>query len=283
VFILRYFVVLFLLYGCSNSVLAQCIQDAQITAEPVQCYSFRNGTITIEGVAGGTPPYYYSIDGTTFSTRAFFEFLWPGDYTVTILDSMGCQFLKNVTVEEPPVLEVDLRSNKLQVAIGEPFTLTAMVLPSKATIVQLSWRPPYLFDDETLYTQNMQQGISESTVFAVEVVDDNGCTARDQLEVRVRKSNVFVPNIISVGSNQDAYFTVFADEFVPLVRYLRIFDRNGALMFERSNFPPNDPLLGWNGRHTYHKPQLGVYTWVAEVIDMDGNVDQLQGSLTVIR
>ncbi len=284
-FVLRIFIVLFLLNGYVCRLCAQldCIQDAQVFAVPVQCFSFRNGMITVEGVEGGTPPYYYSIDGNTFSTRPVFELLWPGDYTVTIVDTLGCLFVQRVTVGEPPVLQVDLKASHIQVAVGEPFGLKATVSPVEAKIAQLSWRPPDLFDDETLYAQYMQDGIKESTVFAVEVVDEKGCTARDQVEVKVRKSNVFVPNVISVGSNQDAYFTVFADEFVPLVRYLRVFDRSGALVFDRSNFPPNDPLLGWNGRQSYRKAQLGVYTWVAEVIDLDGTVQQLQGSVTVIQ
>ncbi len=282
---MRYFIVLFLLYGISCHLSAQtdCIQDAQFSTVPVQCFSFRNGSIIVDGVEGGTPPYYYSIDGSTFSTRPEFEFLWPGDYTVTIIDTLGCTFVKRVTVDEPPVLQVDLRASQILVAVGEPFGLKATVTPVDANITQLSWRPPDLFDDETLYAQYMQQGIKESTVFAVEIVDQKGCTARDQVEVQVRKSNIFVPNVISVGSNQDAYFTVFTDEFVPLVRYLRIYDRTGALVFDRSNFPPNDPLLGWNGRQTYRKAQLGVYTWVAEVIDLDGKVQQLQGNVTVIQ
>lgn len=258
-----------------------CIDMAQIETVPVQCYSFRDGMILIDSVSGGNPPYYYAIDGTTFSTRPVFDRLWPGKYTVTVRDSLGCILEQDVTVEEPLVLTVQLTSSKSIVAAGEPFDLNATIAPSTAVISSVRWRPPEYFEDGNLLLQTVK--IPESTIFAVEIIDDKGCTARDQVLVEVTPPEVFVPNVIVPGSNEDALFTVFSDEYVTQVRSLQVYSRTGALVFERLNFPPNDPLLGWNGRLRGRRVQEGVYTWVAQLEYTDGKVHAHQGTLTVLK
>jgi hypothetical protein len=259
-----------------------CIDSVSITTQPVQCNTFRNGQLEITAVHGGTPPYYYSIDGETFTTRTVFDLLWPGVYTVTVYDTLGCVYYTTAEIGEPPVLEVDLVTNKDLVAIGESFVLQATVSPPDAHIEFVRWRPTDLFDDTFTYTHEIQ-AIGESTTFAIEVVDTNGCTARNQVTVDVLKPSVYAPNIISVGSNQEAYFTLFTDEYVRQINFLNIYSRNGSLVFQRNNFPPNDPLLGWNGRQNIKKPQIGVYTWMAEIQYLDGTAHLIYGSLTVVR
>ena len=275
---------LILVLGSSCALLAQmnCIDSVEINTISVQCNTFRNGSISIASVNGGTPPYYYSIDGTTFSTRPEFEFLWPGAYTVTIKDTLGCEYNEIAIVEEPPVLEVLLNTNKTLVAIGESFQLSATYYPTNAAITSVYWRPPDLFEDGNKYEQTVSR-IKETTTFAIEIIDQNGCTARDQVTVEVKLPNIYAPNVISVGSNQDAYFTIFTDDYVEKIKTLNIYSRSGGLVFQRTNFPPNDPLLGWNGRVNNKKVQSDVFTWVAEVVDLDGNTQLLYGSLTVVR
>jgi SprB repeat len=55
------------------------------TTTPANCGT-NNGTITVSGVTGGTPPYEYSLDGTNWQTSNVFTGLAPGSYTVRIRD-----------------------------------------------------------------------------------------------------------------------------------------------------------------------------------------------------
>jgi hypothetical protein len=281
---IKIFYPILVVWGCCAALKAQtgCIESVQVDVVPVQCYSFRNGSITIASVQGGTSPYYYSIDGTTFSTRPEFEFLWPGIYEIIIRDSVGCIFTKEVEVEEPPVLEVSLLTTKSLVELGESFRLEATVSPPDAHIASVQWRPPDMFGEGITLAQFVEK-INETTTFAVEIIDQNGCTARDQVTVAVKLPNIYAPNIISIGSNQDAFFTLFTDEYVSIIKSLNIYSRTGSLVFSRTNFPPNDPLLGWGGRYNEKRVQPGVFTWVAEVADLDGKVRLMYGSLTVVR
>jgi hypothetical protein len=258
-----------------------CVEAVFLHAIPVQCSSFRNGLIVIDSVKGGAPPYYFSIDGTTFSTRPVFDFLWPAEYMVTVRDSSGCEYQSFIEVAAPPELKVYLAASTNLLPIGAPVQLTANFEPSTATIVSIRWRPPLLFDDNNSLYQKIN--VLETTTFAIEIEDENGCTARDQVLVEVEKPNIYVPNVILIGSNTDAYFTVFTDENIQKIALLRIYGREGSIVFEQLNFQPNDPLLGWNGRLKGKKVQTGVYTWLLQVEYPDGKQHQQTGTLTVLR
>jgi hypothetical protein len=106
--------------------------------------------------------------------------------------------------------------------------------------------------------------------------------ARDQIGIHIEKTNVFIPNIIKPGSNQDAYFTIFAGDGVSKVLNLQVFSRNGGLIFEQHDFLPNDPLKGWNGRWRGKYVQPGVYSYLAEIQYLNGKLGRFEGSITVV-
>ncbi|MFD3002428.1 gliding motility-associated C-terminal domain-containing protein [Pontibacter toksunensis] len=71
--------------------------DFTVVSNSSTC-SGSNGTITASDVAGGTAPFTYSINGTSFQASAMFETVKAGDYTVTVKDANGCIITKNITV-----------------------------------------------------------------------------------------------------------------------------------------------------------------------------------------
>lgn len=276
-YLLCWFLICFL---SGRSLFAGCVDSIRYKVQMVQCKGLRNGSIRVDTVFGGVRPFYYSLDGLSFSTRPYFESLWAGEYTVYVRDAMGCIFTTIVQVGEPPLLEVKLTASDDSVASGMRVMLHAVVLPEQADLLYVSWRPPNLFNDTHGLDQEVQ--VLESTTFAVEISDKRQCIARDQVTVEVIKTNVFIPNVISTESNADAYFTVFAGEGVAKVLSLRVYNRSGSLVFERENFPPNDPLKGWNGRWKGKVVQSGVYPYLALVEFLDGSQKTFQGALTVL-
>lgn len=71
---------------------------------------------------------------------------------------------------------------------------------------------------------------------------------------------------------------------VTNIKILRIYDRWGALMFEASNFPPNEPDYGWNGKSKGKllNPAVFVYYLEAEFI-IDGSSRLYKGDITISR
>lgn len=86
--------------GCMYSGFATVLQPDPIGVTVIStaplCTGKGDGSLEITG-AGGSSPYLYSIDGTTFGTAGLFSKLSPGTYTLSVKDAQGCT--KDTTVE----------------------------------------------------------------------------------------------------------------------------------------------------------------------------------------
>ena len=99
-----------------------------------------------------------------------------------------------------------------------------------------------------------------------------------------RDKGFYVPNVISPnfdGINDQ--FMIFAGPSVLRIRKLEIFDRWGGKVFERSGFPPNDPVYGWDGRKDGVPVSAGVYVYQFEVEYLDGLTLLVAGDVTIMR
>lgn len=91
-----------------NDIYVKLQQDAQIV--DVSCNGYADGSITIN-TFGGNPLYQYSIDnGVTFQPLNVFAGLPAGNYTVIIVDDLGCESRKNYTINEPPAMVANIVS-----------------------------------------------------------------------------------------------------------------------------------------------------------------------------
>ena len=95
---------------------------------------------------------------------------------------------------------------------------------------------------------------------------------------------IFIPNVFSPnGDGTNDVFYISTNSEVEEVLTLRIFDRWGGLLFENSNFPPNDPALGWDGRSSGTFMQPGVYVYWANLRTVDGLEIVKIGDVTLVR
>jgi hypothetical protein len=67
------------------------------------------------------------------------------------------------------------------------------------------------------------------------------------------------------------------------VRSMRIYDRWGSMVFENTNFTPNEPALGWDGRAGGDNVLPGVYVYAIELEFLDGTMQRYDGDVTVVR
>ena len=277
--LLRYYYALILLLT-TGSFFAQGQDSIRFKVQPVQCFGLRNGEIKIIEVFWGQSPYYFSLDGQTYSTRPVFDLLWAGEYTVHVRDSTGHEQTYPVLVPEPAELLVNLSVDDSLIVAGEWFHIKASVYPPGTALTSVEWRPPDLITIPGQLTQLVR--ITDSTDFSIEIQNKNGCIARDNILVPVEKTNLYFPNTFDPSSNQNNYFTVFSGDGVARVQLLQIYNRTGQLVFEKRDFYPNDPLAGWNGKWRGRTAQAGAYVWVAQIEYLNGTKQQYSGSVTLI-
>jgi gliding motility-associated-like protein len=97
--------------------------------------------------------------------------------------------------------------------------------------------------------------------------------------------HVFIPNIFSPNLDGiNDIFMIFSNPGgVSRIPLLRIFDRWGGLVFERYNFLPNDPQMGWDGTERGKMLQPGVFVWMIEIEYYDGKNESRSGNVTLVR
>lgn len=254
---------------------------ADLVVDPILCFGDGDGRIEIQTVTGGAAPFYYSLDNQPFSAQNTFSFLLPGTYVLRIRDNFGCNWEHSVVLTEPEAISVQLTANDTSLVLGQTLQLNALPTPTGLNLAAIDWEPEALM----FAPMSLQQRLKPETrtEFVVRITDQNGCMAEDRLWVSVYNHHIYVPNIILPGSDENSWFTIFAGDGVLEVRSLRIFDRWGEQLFERLNFLPNAPILGWDGSFRGQPMNPGVFVWYAEVLLQDGQVVFLKGDVTVAR
>lgn len=256
--------------------------QADISTIDITCLDPENGgIILIDTVTGGNGGYEYSLDGVIFSSASGFFNLFEGGYEIAIRDGKGCEEVFPVTVMGPPELVVDLGMDD-EVTQGEIIDLVAIT--NGGTNLVYTWTPidsTTVVADSTLTAQPI-----ESTVFQVVVEDTvSFCTAIDQIAIAVNRdrkiymANAFSPN--NDGANDK--FMVQSGVGVVQVKSFRVFDRYGALVFEQTNFQPNDPDFGWDGQFNGRELNTGVYVFMAEIEFLDGLTEVFKGDVMLMR
>lgn len=112
-----------------------------------------------------------------------------------------------------------------------------------------------------------------------------GCSASVSVTIQVLQQRpIYAPNVFSPNDDGiNDHFTIFGGDEVIQIQQLSIFDRWGGVVFEGSNFPPNSPSQGWDGRRKGKAVHAGVYAWFAKVEFADGAVVVFKGDVTLMR
>jgi gliding motility-associated-like protein len=242
------------------------------------CFGEPSGLIGVAGM-GGVPPYTYSIGGQMFQVDPIFDNLLAGDYTITVMDANGCLASVAASLTQPPQLLVDAGPDQ-RIRLGYTANLNAF---ASAAPVTFAWSPP-----DSLSCLDCPNPIARpvrTTVYTITATDENGCLATDEVTVIVtRAQQVYIPNAFS--PNDDGVndrFTIYGGPGVRRIQELKIFNRWGGMVFDRANFPPNDPSLGWDGTFKGEPAQTGVYAYFAIIEYLDGETLLLEGDVTIVR
>ncbi len=225
-------------------------------------------------------PYQYALNNTPPGNQTFWTSLNPGPYFLTVVDALGCTQQAGTVLPVGTQFTLDIGADT-SIFSGDTlhYHLTAnQVLDS------VNWSP-------ARYAQNLSPEEAllfpfSSATFRAYATDTSGCVATDEVTITVhRLRDVYLPNAFAPESGDQANqtFTVFAGGGVAIVESLQVFDRAARPVFERQNFGPNDPAMGWDGTFRGKRLLPDVFLYHAVVRYTDGRTAAFTGDVTLLR
>lgn len=256
-------------------------------AQDVSCYGYTDGTLVINDVVGGTPPFRYRFNNApTFTNGTIFTRLEPGSYPLEVLDANGCEFQTTIEIGEPAEMTVDLGPDDT-VRLGQTILLTldttAIVNVDPLRIGQILVDPAWLLDS-ALCAGCPELKLFNSIRYRITVIDTNGCKSSDERYILVDKTrDVYFPNAINPLSNENNIFRPYCGAEVERIERFVVYDRWGGLIYEANDFLPGDPNVGWDGTVRNQRGVPAVFVYYAEIRFIDGEVIQYKGDVTLYR
>jgi SprB repeat len=146
-----------------------------------------NGTITVTAGTGGTAPYEYSINGTTFQPSNIFNNLFNGTYAVFIKDALGCFTSTSATISIGSIPKVTA------------YTVAASCNNSDGSIFAVGTLgvAPYQFSlDGIVYqSSNVFNGLPAG-FYTMYMKDDRGCLVTTGVTISNLTAATFTTTIV---------------------------------------------------------------------------------------
>jgi gliding motility-associated-like protein len=256
---------------------------ASLLVQQPPCFDDK-GSIMVQGVTGGTPPYVYSSNnGAHFSTTTFFPNLVPGNYSIVVQDANGCETTIQQLVEQPDLFEIAVEP-QVTLKLGESYQITTQVTLPESEIASVTWSPSTGLSCVDCLDPVVTP--VTSMVYKVKVVTKDGCEDTGLILFKVdKRGGVYIPNAFSPNNDGiNDVFMIYADpESVLKVRTLLVFSRWGETVYQYYNFDPNNPAYGWDGSHREQLMNPAVFAWFAEIEFVDGRVELFEGDVTLMK
>lgn len=169
----------------------------------------------------------------------------------------------------------------LQLSAGTEHPLVAQVTNGPVAI--WNWSPADDLDcadcpQPTAYIRN-------NITYTVHITTAYGCEATDEVNIKVfcTDAQVFIPNAFTPDGDGINDILMVRGKGIARVKTFRIFNRWGEVVFERSNFSPNDPTNGWDGRVRGKLATPDVFVYTAEVICENGTTYTYKGNVSLLK
>jgi len=268
--------------GCLASdtiILEENNLQASFTFLPPRCAGESSGSILTDSIRGGAGPYLIGLEGGALQAASVIGNLPGGNYTLIIEDAEGCRKQYGFSLQEPDPLILSLPEDTT-LKLGDSLLLRPSVNADGWSIL---WHPPDFLSCDTCLVPTARP--LQTTTYRALLTDSLGCAAEAAITVFVRQqSGIYVPNAFSPnGDGSNDRLAPYADASIVEVEAFRIYNRWGALLFERSAFLPNDEPLGWDGMAGGQPAPPGTYVYQLIARRLDGRAVWLEGEVSLMR
>lgn len=201
------------------------------------------------------------------ANQTIYRVTQTGVYHALLFNNQGCSI---ATVKQRVVIERPQRgiNYPLQYAVVDlPLPLKARQFGEKAI-----WNPGIGLDNRTSYTPNFK-GTSDQ-LYTITITTSTGCVTVDtQMIKTVKQIDLVVPNAFSPNNDGRNDFLKPILLGIKEIRYFRIYNRWGQLLFESNSDKP-----GWDGTFKGNILSTQAVVWTVEGIGVDGKIYTRKGT-----
>ena len=274
--------------GCESSNSIQVIEDRNVISGvdldvyQISCSKNSDASISLKDVMGGQSPFYISTDGINFNPNTTINQLKPGNYKVYFKDKNGCKYDTLIQINEGFLLNLYLgRDTTIQ--LGESYTINPQT-NADTNVVNFEWLPRSEIKCNDCFSQNVSP--FQSTLYKLRVTDQNGCTAEDEIYIKVNtKPKFFLPNAFSPnGDRLNDKISISVGVEIAEINEFTIYDRWGNLIYREEDIPlGQESFIDWDGTFGGEICLPGVYVYKIKATLISGKVHQLVGDITLLR
>lgn len=237
------------------------------------------GTLIIDSVRNGSPPFTFSVNNSSFSSQTTFTNIPPGQNTVLIKDNYGCLHNESLTIEQSEALQITISP-------GDTIICATQKITFKATLSGNNSGVRYTWNNLAPATANtLSASIINNTKVTVRAIDKYGCSAIDSVYVNaVYCDTLFTPCVrfpSAFSPNRDGLNDTFGPHIghCEIKKYkMAVYNRWGQMIFQTNNY-----YQRWNGEINGHMQQEGTYVFNCVWEDALGVAHDLRGSLVLIK
>jgi gliding motility-associated-like protein len=279
--------------GCSTVETVDVVAPASIsvlaTSTGSRCFNTANGAVILS-VTGGIPPYMYEVNGV-LQVSDTFSGLLPGTYVALARDANGCEGTVNFTVTSPSQIAVDLVANQYTILTGMEVTLQANIIPDTAATLNYIWSAlpstPFDFTDagcgDPANCPTPLVAPTSTTLFTVEVLTADSCTATDTLTIVVNNEEFkFIPTAFTPngdGLNDRFEFDILGANTISI----DIYNRWGERVFSNPNQANGvNSGTGWDGTKGGKMCAFDTYVYQMKVTYFDGTEKNISGTVNLM-
>lgn len=274
--------------GCSSfdtmRVISEAPTSVSYTLQQPPCPEV-GGRLFINSVTGLNGPFSYSSPtGETEPFGTGLRGLRVGTNVLVVTDQYGCTLRDTFQLFEGQTFEGTARD--VTIRLGEEAVLGVATNRPAGALVSWNWTNL----NDTLACQNCPDPrISplESMIAQVTIVDSNGCELTLRQNVIVDEQDlIYMPTAFSPnGDGVNDVYRVFGNAtFVDRINWLRIFDRWGNIVFEKLDYPLDDPTATWDGLAKDGKlASGGTYVYSVSYQRFDKLAEVRTGGFTLVR
>ena len=268
--------------GCSNTDTVQVsIKQRFLMKNSIGDTLCKGGSLRL--FASGAFSYLWSPSTALSSTNTANPLASPSittTYRVIGTDDKACfKDTGFVTVKVYPIPTVEAGQDKT-INVGQSIELTPRI---SSDVTSVLWFPTNSIIHSNFPSVTVKP--NETTNYTVEVRNPGGCISKSHLTVFLvcNGANVFIPNTFS--PNGDGTNDIFYPRGIGLFRIktMRVFNRWGEVIYERSSFMPNDASAGWNGTFKGLKLTPDVYVYTIEIICDNSSTLTFKGNVTLLQ